>query len=365
MTATDSADAAPSHGRIDRPPPAAARIDLPPDFGRRFMVFVDTEEEFDWTRPLRRDATSTASIAALPTAHKRLRAFGIVPSYLLDHPVATAPSAIEVLRPLLEAGECAVGAQLHPWVNPPHDEVLSQANSFAGNLPAALEAAKLATLTAAIATGFGRRPDVYRAGRYGIGPNTAALLEGAGYSMDCSVRPWFDYRASGGPDFTRRGLQPSWAGPAGTLVEVPLTGGFVGAARRLGPLLYRAAPLRGALARSGLVERVALTPEGMPATAATALIRGLLSDGARLLTISFHSPSLEPGHTPYVRDAADLARFYAWWDEVLDLLAREGVAPASAAEVLDAAWSTRRAGDRDLAPAGTAPLSRRRARRGL
>ncbi|WP_336297258.1 hypothetical protein [Sphingomonas sp. 7/4-4] len=40
---------------------------------------------------------------------------------------------------------------------------------------------------------------------------------------------------------------------------------------------------------------------------------------------------------PYVRDAADLVAFHRWWDAVFGLLARLGVAPASLAELLDAA----------------------------
>ncbi len=328
-------------GRLDRPPAAWARIDLPIPFGRRFLVFVDTEEEFDWSAPRRRDAISTKAIAALPAAHRRLREFGIVPAYLVDYPIATASQAIEILRPLLEADECEIGAQLHPWVNPPHDERLTVANSFAGNLPRTLEGAKLARLTQAITDNFGRRPEIYRAGRYGVGPHSAALLEAAGYRIDCSVRSHFSYAGEGGPDFTTRDSAPHWAGPGGKLLELPLTAGFVGVARRLGPRLHRLRFLRGPMARAGLLGRVALTPEGIPLAEALTLLRRLLGDGLRLLSISFHSPSIEPGHTPYVRDAADLRRFYAWWDGVLELLAREGVAPARPAEVLAAAWATR------------------------
>jgi hypothetical protein len=337
-----------AHGRIDRPAAPLDRVSLPASLGRRFLVFVDTEEEFDWSAPLRRDQISTRAIAALPEAHRRLSGFGIRPTYLIDYPIADSPQAIAVLRPPMEAGECTIGTQLHPWVNPPHDEALTVANSFVGNLPEALERAKLAALTERIERGFGRRPQVYRAGRYGIGPNSARLLEEAGYRMDVSVRALFDYSREGGPDFSRRDAWASWAGPAGLLIELPLTAIFSGRARRLGPGLYAAAGrfprMRGLLARSGMLERIALTPEGTPLAAALRAIRLLLEADVQLLSISFHSPSIEPGHTPYVRDAADLRRFYAWWDGVLDLLAREGVAPIGADELITAAWSARDVG---------------------
>ena len=63
--------------------------------------------------------------------------------------------------------------------------------------------------------------------------------------------------------------------------------------------------------------------------------------GTRLFSISFHSPSVEPGHTPYVRDAGDLKRFYAWFDGVFGFLAKAGVEPASIEEVLAAAEAAR------------------------
>src|SRR3546814_7949317 len=63
----------------------------------------------------------------------------------------------------------------------------------------------------------------------------------------------------------------------------------------------------------------------------------LLDDGLQLFSISFHSPTLVPGHTPYVRDAADLARFHGWWDGLFAAAARRGLAPASMAEIEAAA----------------------------
>ena len=81
---------------------------------------------------------------------------------------------------MVEAGECDVGTQLHPWVNPPFDEAVTPANSFTGNLPVPLQRAKLHALTDAIEAATGMRPTVYRAGRYGIGRHTARLLARGG-----------------------------------------------------------------------------------------------------------------------------------------------------------------------------------------
>ncbi len=326
--------------RVPAPEPGSA-VAWPDAFGTRFAVFVDTEEEFDWTAPFSRDAHDTRHIAALPAAHARFAALGIPLTYMVDFPIAACPRAGEIFRGLLADGRSAVGTQLHPWVNPPFEEPLSRTNSFGGNLPPALERAKIEALTAAIERATGRRPIAYRAGRYGIGPHTVATLAALGYRIDSSMRSGYRYAEEGGPDFS---AVPNHAFRVGGLVELPLTTVYTGRLRRGGAGLYhRLAKLPrgpGIASRLGLLSRVALTPEDMPLADALEAVRVAVGEGVRLLNFGFHSPSLEPGHTPYVRDAADLADFYRWWDAVAGLLARLGVGSATLAEIVEAADAT-------------------------
>lgn len=326
--------------RLNRQPRANDYIALPDSFGRRFTVFSDTEEEFDWGKPRSRDNRSTTHMAAMPDLQERFRRRGVKCVHLVDHPIATDPKSVALLREWLDRDEISVGTQLHPWVNPPHDEEVNTYNSFVGNLPTELERAKIRNLTETIHAAFGRRPIVYRAGRYGVGPNTAGLLAEAGYEADVSVRALHDYSGEGGPDF-------SWIKPfpfrvgGGDLLELPLSAAFVGRLRRRGTALYRAASRlprgRGLLFRTGLLNRVPLTPEGVPLHEALAAARALLDDGVRWFSLSFHSPSVEPGHTPFVRTAEDLRTFHAWWDGMFDFFEREGIAPASIEETIAAA----------------------------
>ncbi|UIJ43691.1 polysaccharide deacetylase family protein [Sphingomonas cannabina] len=319
-------------------PALGDRVRWPADFGQRFTIFVDTEEEFDWSAPLARDACSVRATGAIPAAARRFSETGAALTFLVDHPIVTDPASIEHLRTALAEGAHAVGTQLHPWVNPPFDEAINPRNSFAGNLPRALEAAKLDLLTDAITDAFGQ-PKVYRAGRYGIGPATLALLAERGYRFDSSIRPGYDYSGEGGPIFLDHGNH-AFRTPEG-VIELPLTTVYTGRARRGGAALYRIAGVvpkgRGLLARTGLLARVALTPEGMPLSDALEAVRVAAGEGVTLLNFSFHSPSLEPGHTPYVRDAQDLAAFWRWWDAMLTLLDRLGIASASLDEIVAAA----------------------------
>src|SRR5690606_23399320 len=206
---------------ITDPPPRSASARFDPAFGQRFLLTVDTEEEFDWAKPLTRDQHALLHVPALATFQAFCENEGVTPVYLVDWPVARSAEAAEILRGAVASGKAEVGVQLHPWVNPPFDEELNRANSFAGNLPRALEQAKFAKLRDAIEANFGAAPLIYRAGRYGTGPATADILAEGGIAIDTSVRARFDYSAEGGPDYRGHPLTPYWLDDERTLLELP------------------------------------------------------------------------------------------------------------------------------------------------
>ena len=74
--------------------------------------------------------------------------------------------------------------------------------------------------------------------------------------------------------------------------------------------------LPGILARSKLLERIRLTPEGVDLQANLRLVRSLYQKGCRIFTLTYHSPSLVPGMTPYVTSETELAQFLATIDGV-------------------------------------------------
>jgi hypothetical protein len=294
---------------------------LPPGQRPVLLVIVDTEGEFAWDQPFNRNAIGTSSIASQPLMHARVfDAFGIVPTYMVDWPVATTPAAIATLRKLLDAGRCEIGAHLHPWVSPPYEEALSDFNSYGGNLPRQLEFDKLRLLTETIADSFGRRPRAFKAGRYGLGPHTAESIATLGYDIDASVVPYSAFTADGGPDFRAFDEHPYWfqAGKR-ELLELPVTTGYCGWLRHVGPRLYdhvhtpwgRRLRLGGVLARLRALERVRLSPEVASGAEMRRLTGALLAGGCQVFSLTYHSPSMTPGHTPYVRCEADLERLIA------------------------------------------------------
>ncbi len=327
-------------GNLLLPPDPRDMIALPDSFGTRFMLFVDTEEEFDWDAPFSRTGHGVTAFDGMVRGQAYFTSAGVRPVYVTDYPVIDDDAAAGMMAQWVADDSADIGAHLHPWVNPPHVEDVTAANSYVGFLPEAVERAKLAALCERIEQRFGARPIAYRAGRYGVGPNSARLLEDAGFQLDTSVRSRFYYGRQYGPDFRGLPQNPYWAGPTRSLVELPLSTAFTGLLRAGGETLYQRAqamgPLAGALSRARMLSRVPLTPEGISAAEAVAAIDALIEEGVRVLNFSFHSPTLEPGHTPYVRTEADRTAFYAWWDIVLNHLAKRGVVAASLGQLLAA-----------------------------
>lgn len=308
--------------------------------GVRFLVTVDTEEEFDWAAPFTRDQHGTTHISGIPRFQELCNEYEVNPCYFVDYPITQDSKAVELFAGYAASGKAEIGAHLHPWVSPPLVEDVSAHNSFGCNLPPELEREKLNNLYAAIVSNIGIRPGAFRAGRYGAGPATPSILADLGIAIDSSARARFDYSAQGGPDYTDYQVQPYWL-IENQLLELPLTTVFSGALRSAGDMVFGrwfvSNTARAVLARSKMIERLPITPEGIALADALRAIDLALEDNIPILTLSFHSPSLAPGHTPYVRNDEDLDTFYAWWRAVFAHLANKGVRASSMAEIKAAA----------------------------
>ncbi len=298
-------------------PDSTQTIPWPEDMAPRLLVVVDTEEEFDWTAPFSRTATSVQAMKAQETAQRLFEPYGIRPTYVIDYPVASQPDGFRPLAEFYADGHCRIGAHLHPWVNPPFGEEVNARNSYPGNLPPDLERDKLRHLVGAIEDNLGLTPRVYKAGRYGLGPHTPTTLAELGFEIDMSVVPGWDFGADGGPDFTSAPDRPHWLDERCRLLEIPVTSGFAGALKACGPRLYQhligpaglALHLPGIAARLGVIERIRLTPEGTTFAEMRRLTEALLKSGHKVFSFCYHSPSLAPGHTPYVTTTAELDVF--------------------------------------------------------
>jgi len=319
-------------------PPVGRAAAFSAGFGQRVLLTLDTEEEFDWTGPFRRTGYGLSHVEAIPRFQAFCETLGAHPVYLVDWPIVQDQRAVDIIGDAVRRGTADVGVQLHPWVNPPFDEDVGVHNSFAGNLPPELEAAKFMALRDGIENAFGTAPLIYRAGRYGLGPHTAELLKRAGIRVDTSVRPLFDYSDQGGPDYRRHPLSPYWVDGAMRLLELPVTSvhsgllrGMGGPVQRIGEQLPRG---MGMLSRLGLLERIALTPEGVSSEEAVRGIDIALDLELPLLVLSFHSPTLAPGHTRYAATEAGVEAVYGWLSTVYAHLEARGVRSCCVADII-------------------------------
>ena len=286
------------------------------------VIVIDTEEEFDWGQPLSRSNRSARNLLCQEPAQRVFDAHGATATYVIDHAVTEDSAAARVMRSYSESGRAVVGAHLHPWLAEPTEETLTPATSYAGNLPERLERAKIADLTRAVTHAVGRRPEIYKAGRYGFGPATAGILAGLGYTVDTSMVAQSRFTGDGGPDYTAITPGAHWLADQPGLLELPTTAGFAGVARRAGPRLFdrmdgtwgRKLKLPGVLARGRVLERIRLTPEGTTLTEMRRLTDALLDDGCRVFCLAYHSSSLLPGGSPYARTQLEVDELVARLD---------------------------------------------------
>ena len=301
------------------------------------IVSLDTEED-NWYRS--RDGVTLENIGELRRQARFFERLGVRPTYFTTYTVATDPRAADTMREVGNSGRAEIAAHLHPWNTPPLEEEFCPRNSMVKNLPAPLQLSKLRRLTEALEQAFGHMPTAFRAGRYGLGRDTVAALIACGYGIDSSVNPFLDLQpVDDGPTFVGAPLVPyrlapdrdvREPAPDGALLEIPLSYGFNHGPFRLWSFtrrLLESVPWRwlhldGIASRTGFVRRLSLTPEFQSVSAMLTLSARLLEHGVRHLHVTWHTPSLMPGLSPFTRTAADVDRLYASIEAYLEVLAR-------------------------------------------
>jgi len=310
-----------------------------------FMVGVDTEADDQWSLEGRK-RLSVENARALPRLQALCDAYGVRPSYLVTHEMATRDPSRSILRDLSASGRCEIGAHLHPWSSPPYRE-----EDLVGRYPSQLGDALLETqlreLTEAIHSSLGVRPLSYRAGRHGFDGRSLRILETLGYRVDTSVDPLFNETRKGGPSFAGAPVTPYWPSPddvrrAGTsrVLEIPVSSATTPALPKALERQFAslpAIPWRGYLKRLGL-RAVWLRPSYSSVEDARTLASALVSRGAPTLNMLFHSSELAPGGSPYNQTAADVDRFFekleAVFDHIMKGIGSRGVTYLEGADAL-------------------------------
>ena len=161
---------------------------------------------------------------------------GVKPVYFLSNEVMEDDESRETLCQI--ADRCELASHLHaPYIEPQKKQ-----GSMAGSMryemqrqySYEIEHSKMQNLTDLFFRCFGQAPVSFRAGRYGIGPNTGKILMELGYKVDSSVTPhihWKDPYVKNAPDFIGLPEEPYWVCESGNiwirgkgpLLEVPIS----------------------------------------------------------------------------------------------------------------------------------------------
>ena len=212
-------------------------------------------------------------------------------------------------------------------MSPPFEEEVNAINSLQANLPYDLEYEKTKLLGDAFKNVFGKSPEVFKAGRYGVGANTSEIIQRLGYKVDCSVVPFLNMTNIQGPSFLGLPDQPYWFGDNQEMLEVPLTKGFAGNLNMIAPPLARILlsqlgeklKFRGIASKLKLFDLINLTPEGYETEDLERILRSQMESGQKVLSLTYHSSSLKIDGSPYVKSGSDRKEFLAKIDRILSI----------------------------------------------
>jgi len=305
----------------------------------KIAITIDTEEDL-WN-DFARKGNPVDNIAHIPHLQKLFDKYGAVPTYLVNYPVVAKRDSRRIIQDIYRAGRCEVGMHCHPWNTPPFEETINNHNSRLLNLPSDLLHRKLECLYDTIRNELGVAPLAFRAGRWGFGSTVAQSIHALGISIDTSITPFNNWNTEEGPDFyfappfpysfsPQNILTPD---PNGRLVEIPPTIGFFqrrfercAKVRRLilGSALSKL-HLIGFLDRVGILNLRWLSPELSTDQEMVRLAKAFFKNGATTLNMTFHSTSLLPGKSPFVRNEEQLVNFYGRIETFLKFVRDRGL----------------------------------------
>jgi hypothetical protein len=299
------------------------------------IVTVDVEED-NWG--IENSETTVENIRMIPRLQNLFDGYGIKPTYLVTYPVVSSNWPVDIFSQIASAGKCEIGSHLHPWNTPPLKEDINERNSMLNNLPIDLQLEKLNVLTDEIQNTLGRKPKSFRAGRYGLGSETIKALIRCGYLVDSSVTPTMSWVSYGeGPTYMDAKTEPYWISVEGdeqdkdfynSILEIPATIGFNRwpfefcqkiFCRLQKDWLEFIHPI-GILHHTKLLRKIWLSPEISSAEDMITLSKIIIKNGMQFLNLSFHSTSLLPGKSPFVKNKEELEQFFLKIEKLLEYL---------------------------------------------
>jgi hypothetical protein len=312
-----------------------------------FIISIDTEED-NWDNFLVQPTLN--NIKRIDLIQKLFDRLHIKPTYLITHSVANDQESVIYLKSILESDRCEIGTHLHPWNTPPLEEELIPSNTMLSNLSEELQFKKLYRLHHKIKDSFNYIPQSFRAGRYGLNSSLVKNLIKFNYMVESSITPFLDWRSFHGPDYSNFGLlNPYWISDQdlstenkdSKLLEVPLSAGFLqknffranNLFNKFKYFPYKNFRIIGFLAQLHLLNKVRLTPEGYSFWEMRQLVKVMQGNGIKTFNLSFHSNSLLPGRTPFVRSERELVQFLIKLETIIQYFLELNFVPVTLSQI--------------------------------
>jgi hypothetical protein len=312
----------------------------------RFIITIDTEED-QWSSYKFRDPTVN-NVERLPQIQKVFHKHRVKPTYLVNYLVAADKRASAVIKELSQENGVEIGSHCHPWNTPPLRLADKKGETILCNLPRKHQYEKLHSVETAIKSNINVKPVSFRAGRWGFSHKVAHNLLELDYEIDTSITPMVDWTFCGGPNYSMFTNEPFRYFPTPKsrsksnkyLLEVPATIGFNRRYYRLGVVTNRTLmtkPLRifklkGLLHRARIFQTVWLSPEQSSFKQIKNLLKVCKYHKLKCVNLSFHSSSLVPGSTPFVRNQKDFTAFVDRIDRILSFVNSEKLKPSNLKE---------------------------------
>lgn len=286
----------------------------------RLAIVIHAEEEFDWDAGFDRKNIGVNHASELIETIDDIIAVEGKVILAMDYPFVSSSGGQQVVKHCLSkhSEQVEFAAHLHPWVNPPYqdeNDIVPERYSYPGNLPGKFELDKLKVLTEKVEEVTGLRPKTYLAGRYGVGENTNSILAELGYEVDLSISAFSDFTHQEGPDFSHFSNSKF---TENKLTHLPRTCSILSPISPLQncfntqPEFYaktQSNALLKILAKLLRVKRCHLSPEGLSLKQMKQVTEAQLKVNQNEIVLSFHSPSLKKGLTPYVSTEQEVEVF--------------------------------------------------------
>ncbi len=305
----------------------------------KLIITIDTEED-NWGE-FNASSWPVNNVEEIPALQQLFDDFKVKPTYLVNYTIVSNEKAVSILKPILMDGKCEIGSHPHPWNTPPIEEEINEKNSMLCNLPSDLQFRKIQTLHETIQNAFGVTPISFRAGRYGHSTELATNLHKLGYKVDTSITPLTNWKQEYGPDFSDIFPHPFLLDQ---LLEVPVSVGFTQNNFERANFLLKSLKnnqytkyirLLGILSKTGMLNKVSLSPEFSTVHDMIKLTNRLKKKGFRYVNMEFHSTSLLHGAGQYTRTLSDKQQFIQCIEDLLTFARDTGIESITLSETLN------------------------------